>query len=431
MRCSLGAALGLALLVALPATADAAASVARWVLPNGVRLLVREDRGAGVVAVSLQVRAGSRFEAPATAGITNFLHRVMLRGTARRSADQLIDAAERIGGTLDAAGDVEYAEVRGSALARHWAALLGLVAEVGLTPTLPAEEVERERRLVLGEIQTRADAPFSSAFDALLVDLYGPHPYALPALGRREVVERLSRDVLLAHHRSLYRPDRLAVAVSGHVEADRVRRAVQRLFGDLIPAGGETVATGPVPTPTGAHRVLEKPAQQAQVLVGFLGPGLADPDYAAVKVLTALLGGGMGSRLFATLRDQHGLAYAVGAVNPWRTGPAPVVAYAGTARENVTAAEAAMRRELERVRETPAGEEELARAKAWVLGGLAVDRRTAARHAWYLAFFEVVGAGWDFPERHTRAVEAVTAADVLAAARRHLGHPTVVVLQPR
>jgi predicted Zn-dependent peptidase len=419
------------MLVALPATAHAEASVARWVLPNGLRLLVREDRAAGVVAVSLQVRAGSSFEAPTTAGITNFLHRVMLRGTGRRSADQLIDAAERIGGTLDAAGDVEYAEVRGSALARHWAALLGLVAEVGLTPTLPPEEVERERRLVLGEIQTRADAPFSSASDALLADLYGPHPYALPALGRREVVERLSREDLLAHHQSIYRPDRLAVAVSGHVEGDRVRRAVERLFGDLTPASSGTVATAPAPRPTGTRRILEKPAQQAQVLVGFLGPGLADPDYAAVKVLAALLGGGMGSRLFATLRDQHGLAYAVGAVNPSRAGPAPLVAYAGTAREHVTAAEVAMRRELERARETPAGEDELARAKAWVLGSLAVDRRTAARHAWYLAFFEVVGAGWDFPERHTRAVEAVTSADVLAAARRHLGHPTVVVLQPR
>jgi zinc protease len=183
--------LALVLRSALPATGDTV-GVARRVLPNGVRLLVREDGAAGVVAVSLQVRAGSRFEEAATAGISNFLHRVMLRGTARRSVDQLVDAAERIGGTLDASADVESAEVRGSALARHWEALLTLVAEVALMPTLRPEEIERERRLVLGEIQARAGAPFSLAFDALLSDLYGPHPYALPALGRREVVERLT-----------------------------------------------------------------------------------------------------------------------------------------------------------------------------------------------------------------------------------------------
>jgi predicted Zn-dependent peptidase len=431
MSLALGPALGLVLLVAAPTMGDAAAGVARWTLPNGVRLLVREDGEAGVVAVSLQVRAGSGFEAPATAGITNFLHRVMLRGSARRNVDELVEAAERIGGTLDASGDVEYAEVRGSALARHWEALLGLVAEVALTPTLPPEEVERERRLVLGQIQTRAEAPFSLAFDALLVDLYGPHPYALPALGRREVVEGLSRADLLSHHRAIYRPDRLVVAMSGRVEGGRVRGAVQRLFGEMAPAGDGPPAPPPAPTPTGARRVLDRPAQQAQVLVGFLGPGLDDPDYAAVKVLTALLGGGMGSRLFAEVRDRQGLAYALGAVNPSRAGPAPVVAYAGTARENVTAAEAAIRGELARAREALAGEEELARAKAWVLGSLAMDRRTNARHAWYLGFFEIVGAGWDFPERHARAVEAVTAPDVLAAARRHLARATVVVLEPR
>jgi len=422
--------LALALLaVTTPAAGEA--RVSRHVLPSGVRVLVREDPAAGVVAVSLQARAGSRFETPATAGITNFLQRSLLRGTTRRSGDALAEAVELLGGNLDAAGDVEYAEVRGSALARNWEPLLDLVAEVALSPALAPAEIEKERRLVLGQIRTRGDNPFPQSFDALMADLYGPHPYGLPSVGRRDVVERLSRDDLLAHHRAVYRADRLVLAVSGRVERDRVVRAAGRLLGGLARSERSGDDRPPQPAPTAARRVLQRPASQAQILVGFLGPAVGEPDYAAVKVLSAVLGGGMSGRLFVELRDRQGLAYSVGVLNPTRAGPAFILAYMGTAAENAAAAEAGMARELGRIAEEGIREDELARAKAYVLGTLAIDRRTNARHAWYLAFFEMVGAGWDFPERYARAVEGVTAADVRAAARRYVRGATTVVLEPR
>lgn len=405
--------------------------VAPYVLANGVRVLVREDVAAGVVAVSVQVRAGARFEQAETAGITSFLHRTMVRGAGRRSATELVEAAERIGGSLEASGDVEYAEVRGSAIARHWDTLLALVADVALAPTLAPEEVDRERRLLLSQIQTRADNPFSFAWDRLLADLYGPHPYGLPTLGRPEVLARLRRDDLVAHHRAIYHPGRLVLAVSGRVEREAVRRAAERLFGKMPSSQAPAPPAPPAPAPTQRRHLVERPAQQAQVLAGFLGPGLGEADYAAGKVLAALLGGGMAGRLFVELRDNLGLAYAVGMLSPSRAGPAPFVAYLGTARDNIGAAEAAMLRELERARTEGVTEDEVARAKAYVAGSLAMDRRSNARHAWYLAFFELVGAGWDFPDRYARAIEMVTAADVRAAAQRYLTRPTTVVLQPR
>jgi len=232
---------GLLVLVLTEATSAQTGNVSRYTLPNGLRLLVREDSSAGVVAVSLQSRAGSRFETPETAGITNFLQRTTVRGTAHFTGTRLADAAERLGGNIDASGDIDFAEISARALARNWEALLGLVAEVALTPTLPAAEVDRERRLILSQIQTRGDNPFPLAFDTLLTDLYGPHPYALPNLGHRAVVERLTREELLAHYHALYRADRLVLAVSGRVEHDRVRRAAERLFAKL-PGGKRIIA---------------------------------------------------------------------------------------------------------------------------------------------------------------------------------------------
>jgi zinc protease len=176
--------------------------------------------------------------------------------------------------------------------------------------------------------------------------------------------------------------------------------------------------------------VVERPVQQAQVLVGYLGPTLTQPDYAAVRVLGTVLGGGMSGRLFTELRDKRGLAYSVGVLGTYRTGPSFLITHMGTAPPNAEAAEAGVMGEIDRIRDEEVTERELARAKAYLLGNLAMDRRTNARHAWYMAFFEVTGAGWDFPERYGRAVEAVTVADVTRVAREYLTRPTVVVVQP-
>jgi zinc protease len=424
-------ALSLAALVlsATPVWGQAPAAT-RHALDNGLTVLVRENRAAPVVALSLQVRAGSRFESPNEAGITNFLLRVMVRGTARRSGIQLAEAAEEIGGGLEASGEVESAEIRGQALARNWEALLGLLAEVALEPALASDEVERERRLILSQIQTRADTPFPLSLDTMLRELYATHPYGWHSLGTRASVERLGRATLLAHYRATFRPNRLVLAVSGQVPPERVLKVVERLFGKLPRSGAELTEPPPPETPQGGRRVIERPAQQAQILVGYLGPGLSDPAYPAVRVLGAVLGGGMAGRLFVELRDKRGLAYSLGVLTPYRTSRTFIVTYLGTARQNAAAAEAGVLHELDRIRSAPAGEEEVSRAKAYILGSLALDRRTNARQAWHLAFFEAVGAGRDFSERYARAIAAVTPADVAAAAERYLVRPTVVVLLP-
>jgi predicted Zn-dependent peptidase len=423
---------GLALL-AVASAAEAAApapSVLRRTLPNGLTVVVRSDPSVGVMAASLQVRAGSLFETADTAGVTNFLHRVMMRGTKRYNAVQLAEAVEDLGGTLDAFGDIEYSEVRGTALARNWEGLLALIAEVALHPTLPNEEIERERRLIQSALQTRRDTPFQRAFDSVLEDLYQSHPYGWPSLGRRQSMERIDRVALQAHYAAIYRPDRMVLAVSGHVPAGTVVRVAERLF-RATPTANAPPAEGPrPPLPREHRRVVEQPVHQAQVMVGYLAPPLSEPDYAAARVLGTVLGGGMSGRLFTELRDRRGLAYSVGMLGTFRTGPSFLVTYLGTAPANAAAAEAGVLAELERIRTDEVTDRELARAKAYLLGNLAMDRRTNARHAWYMAFFEVVGAGWDFPERYARAVESVTAADVARAARTYLTRPTVIVLQP-
>jgi zinc protease len=414
--------------------ADEPARVRREQLPGGFTVLVRENPAAPVVAVSLLAAMGTRWERPDNAGISNFLHAVMVKGTRRTSGGDLAEKIALLGGKLSASGDIDYSEIRGTALARFWRDLLGLTAELVLEPKLAADDVESERKFLLSRVQRRRDNASSRAFDALYAALYDSHPYALPALGTPESLARIDQTAIVEWYRAFYRPERLVLAVSGQVSAPEVFAAARELFAGLgqISRGTPPPAESTIsaPNPSSQRIVIEQPAQQAQILMGGLAPALDQPDHAAVKVLSTVLGGGMAGRLFAELRDKRALAYNASAFYDPVRGPGALTLYLGTAPENADRAEEALRGEVARIKAEPIGPEELDRAKGYLLGRYAMDRRTNERLAWYLAFYEIEHVGGDFPERYQKAVEAVTAADVQRVAQRYLGTVTTVVLRP-
>lgn len=417
---------------AMLATVGAAAAQAprRERLPSGLTVLIRENTATPVVAASLFVRVGSRWETEDNAGISHLLQQVLVKGTATRSALEIAETAEGLGGGISASADMDFSELRATALARNWKRMLELVADVSLRPTLPEAEIDGERRAMLTALRSRQDQPFPLALDTVMSRVYGEHPYGRPILGRPAALQHIDRAGLLAYHQRFYRAPRMILAVSGDVSAREVVAEVERLFAAAPTGEGEPEPSLPTATARADRTVLVRPAAQAQVLVAFLAPTTAHPDYAPVKVLTTALGGGMAGRLFTEVRDKQGLAYSTGGAYPSRRGPGVLYMQLGTAPANQARAEAAMLGELERIRLDPVSPAELNRAKAYLLGQFALDRRTNARLAWYDAFFEALGVGPDFADRYTRAVEAVTAEDLLRVARTYLTAPTIVTLGP-
>ena len=399
-------------------------------LDNGLTVIVRENPVAPVVAIALLLRMGSRWETAANAGISNFTHAVMVKGTTRRSGAELAATVAALGGKLSAAGDVDYSGIQATALARYWRELLALTAELALEPRLAPEEVDRERDWLLSRVQRRHDNAPSRAFDELYAAVYGSHPYALPSLGTRASLRRIDHAALVHWYRAFYRPERMTLAVSGQVSAAEVIAEARQRFG-AVP-GAALPPDPPLPPPPvgGGRVVVEAPAQQAQILVGGLAPSLDHPDHAAVKVLSTILGGGMAGRLFVELRDRSALAYTAASYYDPVREPGLLVLYLGTAPANSAQAEQALRREVEKIQAVRVPAAELARAKGYLLGRYAMDRRTNERRAWYLAFHEVHAVGRAYPERFRRRVEAVTADDVQRVARRYLAPLTTVVLGP-
>jgi predicted Zn-dependent peptidase len=428
---------GAVLLLALAAApVFAAGGVHRQRFDNGFTVLVRENPVAPVVALSLLVRMGTRWETADDAGISNFLQAVMVTGTARRSGGELADAVTALGGKLSASGDLDYSEIRASALARFWRELLALTAELALEPKLAAAEVDREREWLVRRVQRRMDSPSSRAFDGFYALLYGAYPYGLPTLGTPESLRRIDHAAIVGRYRAFYRPERMVLAVSGQVAATEVMAEARRVFSGM-PGGGSPAdppLTPPVPLgqrpPASLRQVIERPAQQAQIVAGGLAPPLDHPDHAAVKVLSGILGGGMAGRLFVELRDKSALAYTASAFFDPVRGPGALILYLGTAPDNAPHAEEGLLREIRRIRDERVSEDELGRAKAYMLGKYDMDRRTNERQAWYLAFYEIESVGLDYPDRHRRALEGVTAADVQRVAGTYLTPPAIRVLRP-
>src|ERR1700682_756609 len=425
--------LALAALLAFLAPVSAAAQtsgVSRTVLPNGLTVLVRENREAPVVAYSLMVRMGTRTETPDNAGISNLLQQMLVRGTEKLDGEQIAEAADRMGGGIDAYGDVDYSEITATALSRNWPEMLDLLGDCVLRPPLPDGTVQAVRNFLARQIRNRGDKPFDVASDRMRAALFGSNPYAWDSLGRRASVEKLDREALIAYYRRFYVPGQMVLAVSGDVKTADVVAQVQRIFGSMAPGKVEMPAVPAPPPMVDSREVIVVPGARAQSFMGALAPPLTDADHPPLKVLTAVLGGGMASRFFSELRDQQALAYTTLALYPSRVDTSAFVAILGTAPENVTKAEPALAEELERIRNHAASEDEVAVARAYVVGSQAMDRRTNARQAWYLAFYEVAGVGYEFLDRYAAAVKQVTPADVQRVAKKYLNVVRTVIVQP-
>lgn len=419
----------LALLATAPAWAQTPA-VSRARLANGLTVLVRENPTAPVVGISLMVRMGTRGETADVAGISNLVQLMVVRGTTTRSGGQIVEAADAMGGSIEATGDVDYSEIAATALSRHWVEMLELVADVTLRPTFPDGVVVAVRDFLLRQVRNRGDKPYDTALDTLTARVFGRHPYAWDPIGLKDSLERLDRNALVGHYQRHYVPGGMVLAVSGRVKTAEVMTQVTRLFGAMPNGTAPLPAPASPPAPATWRETRVVPGAQAQILMGALAPALTDPDYAAVKVLASVLGGGMAGRFFSELRDKQGLAYTTAAQYPARVDNSYFLAQLGTAPENAARAEAALRAQLERAQREPPSDEELRVAKAYLLGNLAMDRRTNARQAWYLAAYEQSGVGYEFLDRYVAAVRAVSAADVQRVARRYLAVLRTVVVQP-
>lgn len=398
----------------------------RTSLANGLRVMVTPMPGRALVAASLSLRTGAVDEPSEIGGATVLAARALTEGTEVRDAIALTEAAERLGASLHAESGWDATSVSLDVPATRLEPAMDLLAEVVRRPAFPGSEVERLRDERLTDLlQARAD-PRRRADEAYVSSIYAPvSPYHRPAGGAADTVEALTATDLRRIHASAYVPERAALVVAGDVDPEAVLRAAEALFGDWEASGsGATAVIDDTSAVTDRFiRVVHRPgAVQTEVRIGHPGLRRLHPDYHAVSVMGAILGGLFNSRLNMKLREEKGYTYGASAGFDLRRARGPFTARAAVNTDATVPALGEFLVELDRIREGLVTDPEINAARDYLVGVFPLRFETPGPVAGSLAGLFVHGLPDDELARYRTAIEAVTPDDVLRVARDHI-HP--------
>jgi zinc protease len=401
-------------------TAASGLSPVRHVLPNGAVVIVQETAFTPAVTISLAFRAGSLNEPDDLTGLAWFLARVIDRGTTTRSADAIAEALDDRGVALKAQTNRHVITLSCTCLSEDFNDVLAVVADVARHPVFPPDEIEKRRAEMITTIRQDLDNPGIRASEALQALLYGAsHPYGRPAKGTIESVERIRREDLAAYHAARFAPSALIVVIAGDVRSlDAVAR-VAAAFEDWTAVPAPERELPPVSRPPARQQVaIEMPDKpQSDIAYGFTSISRLDPAYCHHWVMNTILGQfGLGGRLAENIRERQGMAYyAFSSFDP-SLGPGPLVIRAGVDPANVARAVAAIDTEVGALGRDGATERELLETRQFLIGSIPRMLETNQTIATFLQTAEFFGLGLDYDRRLPALLQAVTLADVNAAA---------------
>ncbi len=383
-------------------------------LPNGLRIVTRAMPGLHSASVGVWVGAGGRDERPEQNGIAHFLEHMAFKGTSRRSALQIAETIEDVGGYINAYTSRDVTAYYARVLSADVPLALDVIGDIVLNPVFDPREIEVERGVILQEIGQALDTPDDVIFDWLQEAAYPDQPIGRTILGPAERVSSFARDDLAGFVAEHYGPGQMIVSAAGAVDHDRIVEQAREMFGHLSPVIGTTREPARW---QGVEQRRVKRLEQAHFALGFEGPGYAGEDFYAAQIWTAALGGGMSSRLFQKIREERGLCYTIFAQSGFHDDTGMVTVYAGTSGDQVADLAHLTVDELRRSADD-LSEPEVARARAQLKAGLLMGLESPSAQAERMArALAIWGRIPDATEVAAR-IDAVTAAEVRDHAAR-------------
>ena len=415
-----------------PSRVAAARRTRKFLLDNGMTLLVRENHAVPLVAMQAVFLGGLWVEDIVHNGVMNFVSEMVTKGTAHRRARVLAEEIESMAGDLSGFSGRSSFGVAAEVLHRDLGRGLELVADIVRHSTFDPDELEKTRDDLLAALKHEEDDLFKVAFTLCAQSLFPDHPYGLKVLGTPPSVSRLTRDDLLRWYRCYAIPNNLVLAIVGDVEAEAAQHDVTRLFGSWQPAPLDLPPQGrPVRPAVNGPVVCSRDKEQTHIIVGMRGTSLHHPDRYALRVLESILAS-QGGRLFVELREKQSLAYTVTARSLEGLDPFIFFVYLATSPEKTEVALNGIREELLRVREDGVTAQEVERAKRYLVGSYEIELQKNSALAAMLAFDERYGLGYDEIASYAQNIVAVTPEMVQHVAHAYLAvdQAAVVIVGP-
>jgi predicted Zn-dependent peptidase len=367
------------------------------------------------VSIGVWLARGSRHEPQEQSGIAHFVEHMLFKGTATRSAEDIAQAIDSVGGQMDAFTAKEYASYYIKVLDEHLPFAVEVLSDIVMNPAFSAEDIEREKKVVLEEIKMVEDTPDDLVHELFTENFWAEHPLGRPILGTKETVEALTRDGLRKYFTGVYTAPNLIVSAVGNVDHERVRDLVARAF-EALPTTSEALAESP-PKVFPHTLVRNKELEQSHVCLGTAGYRQDHANRYSSYVLNTVLGGSMSSRLFQNVREKRGLAYAVfSGLSAYRDAGSMTI-YAGCANDAVGELIDVVIAELRRMRDEPLPQAELQRAKDHLKGSLMLNLESTSSRMSHLARQEIYFDRQFGLDETLEGVERVTCDDVQRVAR--------------
>jgi predicted Zn-dependent peptidase len=395
-------------------------SIVRDVLDNGLRILTEPMTEVRSVSIGVWLTRGSRHETADLGGIAHFVEHMLFKGTATRTAEDIAQAIDSIGGQLDAFTAKEYASYYIKVLDEHLPLAVDILADIVRNPAFRPDDIEREKKVVIEEIKMVEDTPDDLVHEIFTQGFWEDHPLGRPILGVRETVEALNAKVLSRYFRDAYAPRNLIVSAVGNLEHARVRDLVEQKFGDL--ASSAHVAGETAPSVIPKIQIRNKELEQSHICLGTSSYQQNHDDRHTSYVLNTLLGGSMSSRLFQNVREKRGLAYAVfSGLSAYRDAGSFTI-YAGCANDAVGEVIDLVVEELRGLKKTTIPTAELRRSKDHLKGSLMLSLESTASRMSHLARQEIYFDQQFGLDETLDGIERVTAADVQRVAEDLFSH---------
>ena len=383
-------------------------------LDNGVRVVSESIPHVRSVSIGIWANVGSRDEGPTQNGISHFLEHMVFKGTNNRNVREIAQSLESLGGYLNAFTTKEQTCFYARVLDTNIGEAMDVLADIVLHATFDKKEMEREKQVVIEELKNAEDDPEDIIHDYFERSIFPDHSLGYPIIGTEENVRRFKQDDLRAHVTHHYQPDRIVVSAAGNVDHDGLVRLVRKYFSRVRRTTKDhSRIAGPVRSTSGDTVEYRRPINQAHICLGTLAYSIAHPDRYTLMLTNALLGEGMSSRLYQTIREKHGMAYTVYSFVNLLSDTGVFGAYLGTDRKNIQSAIGLVYKELDRLKRRAVPLAELNRTKSQIKGTLMLGLENMSGRMIRLGSAELYVERYVSLDTILSWVDAVTPEDIL------------------